>query len=78
MHPQLLRDVTEVDTPLHQCLNHDEVLRSQHGSLLLRSPNRWRDILAGGWGTPYFGAFRTYSTGADRPWASARRTSSGT
>jgi hypothetical protein len=34
MHSEVLRDVTEVDTPLHQCLNRHEVLQSQHPSLL--------------------------------------------
>lgn len=30
MHPQLLRDVAEIDTALDQCLNRHEVLQSQH------------------------------------------------
>src|SRR5687767_479109 len=28
---------------------------------------RWRDILAGGWGTSYFGDLRTSTIGADTP-----------
>jgi hypothetical protein len=59
---QPLGDVTEV----HQCLNHDEVLRSQHASLL-------PDLSIGGGafslvvgGTSYFGSFWTSTIGADR------------
>ena len=30
-----------------------------------RTPHRWRDILAGGWGTSYFGTYQTSTIGAD-------------
>jgi hypothetical protein len=34
VHPELLRDVAEIDTAFDQCLNRHEVLQSQHPSLL--------------------------------------------
>jgi hypothetical protein len=36
MHPHLCRNVTEIQPTLSQCLNHHEVLLSQHPSLLHR------------------------------------------
>ena len=30
MHPELPRDIADVDTALHQCLNHHEVLLPEH------------------------------------------------
>jgi hypothetical protein len=34
VHPELLRDVAEIDTTFDQCLNRHEVLQTQHLSLL--------------------------------------------
>jgi len=65
MHPELARDVAEVDTARGQCLNGHEVLRSQHDVPPFRCAHRWSDIPAGDWGTSYFGVFLTYSIGTD-------------
>jgi hypothetical protein len=64
MNAQLPRDVTDVDTTSHQCLNHHEVLLPEHASSFgLARPEG--DILLGVWGTSYFGNLQTSITGAD-------------
>jgi hypothetical protein len=63
MHAQLPRDVTQVDTALHQCLNHHEVLLPEQPSS--SGLATVEDILLGVWGTSYFGVLRTSTIGPD-------------
>jgi hypothetical protein len=64
MHPQLVGNVTLIESALRQRLNHHTVLPSQHPSLL-RLDARRRDIVVGAKGTFQFGVLGTDSIGAD-------------